>query len=55
MARTKQTARRGQGGKMGTGGGADLTKARHTMGGKAPRGGEGPMKPHQFRSGTVTL
>ena len=25
------------------------------MGGKAPRGGGGPTKPHQFRPGTVTL
>ena len=55
MARTKQTARRGQGGKAGAGGGAVLTKARPTMGGKEPSGGGGPMKPHQFRPGTVTL
>ena len=41
MARTKQTARRGQGGKAGAGGEAVQTKARPTMGGKAPRGGGG--------------
>ena len=41
MARTKETARRGQGGKAGAGGGAVLTKARPTMGGKAPTGGGG--------------
>ena len=55
MARTKQTARRAQGGKAGAGGGAVPTKARPTMGGKAPRVEEGPMKPHRFRPGTVAL
>ena len=55
MARTKHTAKRGQGGKAGAGGGAVLTKARPTMGGKAPRGGGGPTKPHQFRPETVAL
>ena len=59
MARTKQTAKRGQGGKAGVGAGAALTTARSTMGGKQPRGQSGKGVPaprlHQFRPGTVTL